>query len=92
LIKQYARLFEMEGVTLELRDDAMRTIAHKAMERKTGARGIRTIMEQVLLDTMYDLPSMRNVSKVVVDGSVIAGENKPLLIYEGLEKQAASGD
>ena len=92
LVKQYARLFEMEGVELELRDDAMRCIARKAMERKTGARGLRTIMEQVLLDTMYDLPSMRSVCKVVLDGSVIMGENKPYLIYEGFEKQAASGD
>jgi len=92
LVRQYARLFEMEGVELELRDDAMRCIAHKAMDRKTGARGLRTIMEQVLLDTMYDLPSMSNVGKVVLDGSVIRGENKPFLIYEGLEKQAASGD
>jgi ATP-dependent Clp protease ATP-binding subunit ClpX len=92
LVKQYARLFEMEGVELELRDDALKSIARKAMERKTGARGLRTIMEQVLLDTMYDLPSMQNVGKVVVDGSVISGENKPFLIYEGIEKQAASGD
>jgi len=92
IIKQYARLFEMEGVELELRDDALRAVARKAMERKTGARGLRTIMEQVLLDTMYDLPSMHNVGKVVVDASVIAGENKPFLIYEGVEKQAASGD
>ncbi|WP_295622589.1 ATP-dependent Clp protease ATP-binding subunit ClpX [uncultured Lamprocystis sp.] len=92
LVRQYARLFEMEGVELELRDDAMRCIAHKAMDRKTGARGLRTIMEQVLLDTMYDLPSMSNVGKVVLDGSVIRGENKPFLIYEGLEKQVASGD
>ncbi len=92
LIKQYARLFEMEGVELELREDALRGVARRAMERKTGARGLRTIMEQVLLDTMYDLPSMHNVGKVVVDASVIAGENKPFLIYEGVEKQAASGD
>ncbi|WP_295388799.1 ATP-dependent Clp protease ATP-binding subunit ClpX [uncultured Thiodictyon sp.] len=92
LVKQYARLFEMEGVELELRDDAMRCIAKKAMERKTGARGLRTIMEQVLLDTMYDLPSMKSVCKVVLDGSVIMGENRPFLIYEGLEKQVASGD
>ena len=92
LVRQYARLFEMEGVELELRDDAMRCIAHKAMDRKTGARGLRTIMEQVLLDTMYDLPSMSNVGKVVLDGSVIRGENKPFLIYEGIEKQAASGE
>lgn len=92
LIKQYGRLFEMEGVELDLRDDAIRCVAKKAMERKTGARGLRTIMEQVLLDTMYDLPSMRSVCKVVLDGSVIMGENKPFLIYEGREKQVASGD
>ncbi len=91
LVKQYARLFEMEGVQIEIRDDALRGIAHKAMDRKTGARGLRTIMEQVLLDTMYDLPSMDHVSKVVIDSSVIAGENKPLLIYDGIEKQAAVG-
>jgi ATP-dependent Clp protease ATP-binding subunit ClpX len=93
LIKQYARLFEMEGVELELREDALRSIARKAMDRKTGARGLRTIMEQVLLDTMYDLPSMQDVSKVVVDASVISGENKPFLIYRGTPaKQAAAGD
>ena len=92
LIKQYGRLFEMEGVELDLRDDAIRCVAKKAMERKTGARGLRTIMEQVLLDTMYDLPSMRSVCKVVLDGSVIMGENKPFLLYEGREKQVASGD
>jgi ATP-dependent Clp protease ATP-binding subunit ClpX len=93
LIKQYRRLFEMEGCELELRDDALRSIARKAMERKTGARGLRTIMEQVLLDIMYDLPSMLNVCKVVVDGSVIAGENAPFVIYEGVDKQlAASSD
>ena len=67
LVKQYGRLFEMESCELELREDALRAIARKAMDRKTGARGLRTILEQVLLDTMYDLPSMENVSKVVVD-------------------------
>ncbi|GAB0148637.1 MULTISPECIES: ATP-dependent Clp protease ATP-binding subunit ClpX [Marichromatium] len=92
LVRQYARLFEMEDVEIELREDALRAIATKAMERKTGARGLRTIMEQVLLDTMYELPSMEHVSKVVIDASVIAGENKPFLIYDGMEKQAASGD
>jgi ATP-dependent Clp protease ATP-binding subunit ClpX len=92
LVKQYARLFEMEGVQLEIRDDALREIARKAMERKTGARGLRTIMEQVLLDTMYDLPSMEHVSKVVIDASVIGGENKPFLIYEGVERQAVAAD
>jgi ATP-dependent Clp protease ATP-binding subunit ClpX len=92
LIKQYRRLFDMEGCELELREDALRSIAHKAMERKTGARGLRTIMEQVLLDIMYDLPSMRNVCKVVVDDSVIAGENAPFLIYDGVDKQLAVSD
>jgi ATP-dependent Clp protease ATP-binding subunit ClpX len=92
LVKQYRRLFDMEGCELELRDDALRSIAHKAMERKTGARGLRTIMEQVLLDVMYDLPSMDNVCKIVVDGSVISGENEPFVIYEGGEKQLAVSD
>ncbi|HDK37824.1 MAG TPA: ATP-dependent Clp protease ATP-binding subunit ClpX, partial [Thiolapillus brandeum] len=81
LIKQYQRLFEMEGAELEIREDALRSIARKAMERKTGARGLRTILEHVLLDIMYDLPSMENVSKVVIDQSVIDGENDPYIIY-----------
>ncbi len=92
LVKQYGRLFEMEDCELEFRDDALRSIAHKAMERKTGARGLRTIMEQVLLDTMYDLPSMENVAKVVVDEGVVAGESTPYIIFEGGEKQAAASD
>jgi ATP-dependent Clp protease ATP-binding subunit ClpX len=94
LHKQYSRLFSMEGCELELREDALRAIAVKAMERKTGARGLRTIMEQVLLDIMYDLPSMDSVSKVVVDSSVILGENKPFVIYDGGEQQqlAAAAD
>jgi ATP-dependent Clp protease ATP-binding subunit ClpX len=92
LTKQYARLFEMEGCDLELRADALRAIARKAMDRKTGARGLRTIMEQVLLDIMYDLPSTDNVSKVVVDGSVVSGENDPFVIYDGVDKQLAVSD
>ncbi|MCG7867713.1 MAG: ATP-dependent Clp protease ATP-binding subunit ClpX [Candidatus Thiodiazotropha taylori] len=92
LSKQYARLFEMEGCELELRDDALRAIARKAMARKTGARGLRTILEQVLLDTMYDLPSMDEVTKVVVDEGVIAGESDPLMIYENNDKQIAASD
>ncbi len=90
LVKQYGRLFEMEGCELELREDALHAIARKAMARKTGARGLRTIMEQMLLDTMYDLPSMENVSKVVVDESVIAGDSAPYMIFEGGEKQLAA--
>jgi len=92
LTKQYARLFQMEGCGLELRDDALTAIARKAMDRKTGARGLRTIMEQALLDIMYDLPSMDDVSKVVVDGSVISGENDPFIIYDGGEQQLAASD
>jgi ATP-dependent Clp protease ATP-binding subunit ClpX len=93
LTKQYARLFEMEGCELEIRDDALRAIARKAMARKTGARGLRTILEQVLLDTMYDLPSMDEVTKVVIDEAVISGETNPLMLFESGEKQiAASSD
>jgi ATP-dependent Clp protease ATP-binding subunit ClpX len=90
LTKQYARLFDMEDCELEFREDALRAIARKAMERKTGARGLRTIMEKVLLDTMYDLPSMEDVSKVVIDESVIEGENDPYIIFESGDKLAAS--
>ncbi len=87
LTKQYARLFEMEDCELEMREDALRAIARKAMERKTGARGLRTIMEKVLLDIMYDLPSMEDVCKVVIDESVIKGENSPYIIFDGSDKQ-----
>ena len=91
LSKQYTRLFEMEGSEIEFRDDALRAVARKAMERKTGARGLRSIVEHVLLDTMYDLPSFDNVAKVVVDAGVITGESEPLIIFEG-EKQRAASD
>jgi len=87
LVRQYTRLFEMEGCEIELREGALREVARKAMERKTGARGLRTILEQTLLDTMYDLPSLEGVKKVIVDESVIAGDNAPFLLYEGGEKQ-----
>ena len=82
LTKQYARLFEMEGVELEFRPEALKAVAERALERKTGARGLRSILEGVLLDTMYDIPSETSVSKVVVDESVIEGSSKPLRIYE----------
>ena len=81
LIKQYQRLFQMEECDLEFRDDALLSIAKKAMERKTGARGLRTLLEKTLLDTMYDLPSADDIDKVVIDKSVIESSNKPLLIY-----------
>jgi len=90
VVKQFKKLFEMEDCELEVRDDALRAIAHKAMARKTGARGLRTIMENVLLDSMYDLPSTDNVVKIVVDEAVINGEAKPYMIYEGSKR--ASGD
>ena len=87
LTKQYQKLFEMEGCDLEFRDDALRAIAQRAMQRKTGARGLRTILESVLLDTMYDLPAMTNASKVVVDEGVVTGETKPYVIYESEDTQ-----
>ncbi len=90
LTKQYAKLFEMEGVEIQFRDDALRAIARKAQERKTGARGLRSIMEAVLLDTMYKIPSLEKVSKVIIDAAVIEGESEPLLMYENIEQQSKS--
>ena len=92
LVKQYAHLFDMESVELEFRPDALKAIAAKALERKTGARGLRSILEGVLLDTMYDIPSMDDVSKVVVDEGVILGDAQPLLIYEAAESPKAAPD
>ncbi|MFN3586131.1 MAG: ATP-dependent protease ATP-binding subunit ClpX, partial [Moraxellaceae bacterium] len=89
LTKQYQKLFAMEGVELEFRNEALRAVAHRAMERKTGARGLRSILEGTLLATMYDLPSQENVSKVVVDEKTIAGEAEPLLIYESPDPVAS---
>ena len=85
LTKQYKKLFEMEGVEIEFREDALEAVAKKAMKRKTGARGLRSILENVLLDTMYELPSMHGVSKVVIDSAAVNGETKPLLIFENTE-------
>jgi ATP-dependent Clp protease ATP-binding subunit ClpX len=84
ITKQFKRLFELEGVELEFRPDALTAVARKALARKTGARGLRTILEQVLLDTMFELPSMENVSKVVVDESVINSQSEPFIIYENV--------
>jgi ATP-dependent Clp protease ATP-binding subunit ClpX len=86
LTKQYEALFDMEGSEVDFRDGALRAVAHKALERKTGARGLRSIMEATLLDIMYQLPSMENVSKVVIDEGVINGDNDPILIYENSEQ------
>ncbi|MGH8599053.1 MAG: ATP-dependent Clp protease ATP-binding subunit ClpX [Burkholderiales bacterium] len=90
LLKQYQKMFSMEGAELELRDAALLAISRRALERKTGARGLRSILEQTLLDTMFDLPSMENVVKVVVDEGAIAGESPPILIYADQPKVAGS--
>ena len=90
LTKQYKKLFEMEGTELEFREDSLCAIAQKSMQRKTGARGLRTIVENVLLDTMYEIPSAENVSKVVIDKLVIEGENDPYFVYENKKKVASS--
>ena len=92
LTKQYAKLFEMEACELEFREDALRAVAVKAVERKTGARGLRSILEQSLLDTMYELPSLEDAAKVVVDESAINGESKPLVMYESSEIPKAAPD
>lgn len=89
LIKQYSKLFRMEGVEIEFRQEALRAIAKKAMVRKAGARGLRSILEHVLLDTMYELPAIEGLSKVVIDEAVIKGESSPLLIYENAEQSRA---
>jgi ATP-dependent Clp protease ATP-binding subunit ClpX len=90
LIKQYQKLFAMEGVELEVRPSALAAIARKALKRKTGARGLRSILEAVLLDTMYELPTMANVSKVVIDEGMIEGSTQPILIYADQPKVASS--
>ena len=92
LTKQYSKLFEMESCELEFREDALRAVARKAVERKTGARGLRSIMEQSLLDTMYDLPSLEGAAKVVVDEGAIRGESSPLVMYESTEVSKAAPD
>jgi ATP-dependent Clp protease ATP-binding subunit ClpX len=90
LLKQYQKMFGMEAVELEVREQALKAIAKKALARKTGARGLRSIIELTLLDTMFDLPSMENVVKVVIDEGVIHGDTKPLLIYSDQPKVAGS--
>ena len=92
LLKQYSAMFEMEGVELDMRRDASEEIAQKALARKTGARGLRSIIENILLDTMYSIPTAKNVSKVVIDASVVRGESDPLLVYEGSDPKLAAGE
>lgn len=92
LTKQYQKMFEMEGAELEFRTEALRSIAQRATERKTGARGLRSILEHVLLDTMYELPSIEHLDKVVIEKSVIEDGAKPLYIYEGTDARTASSE
>ncbi|MFN0041183.1 MAG: ATP-dependent Clp protease ATP-binding subunit ClpX [Burkholderiales bacterium] len=90
LLKQYQRMFHMEGVELEMRAEALKAVATKALARRTGARGLRSILEHVLLDIMYDLPSLNNVEKVVVDEAMILGDTRPMLLYSDKPKVAGS--
>ncbi len=91
LVKQYVKLFKMENVDLEFRETALRLVAKKALERKTGARGLRSILEHTLLEIMYDLPSLKNLSKVVIDDGVILNNATPILIYEDKPSEEAVG-
>jgi ATP-dependent Clp protease ATP-binding subunit ClpX len=90
LVKQYQALLDMEGVELEIRPNALSAIAKKAIARKTGARGLRSIIEHALMDVMYDLPSLENVQRVVIDESTINGDGKPLMLYQEASEKAAS--
>jgi len=90
LVKQYRKLFEMEDCGLDIHPDALNLIARCAIERKTGARGLRTVLENVLLDTMYELPSSESVTKIVIDENVVRGKNQPYLVYRTEEKQCAT--
>jgi ATP-dependent Clp protease ATP-binding subunit ClpX len=92
ITKQYQKMFEIEGCEIEFREDSLSAVAKKAMARKTGARGLRTILENTLLEIMYDLPAMDNVSKIVVDAAVIEGHAQPYVIYEGGEMQRVASD
>jgi ATP-dependent Clp protease ATP-binding subunit ClpX len=88
LVKQYSKLLGMEGVELEIRPSALKAIAQKALKRKTGARGLRSILELALIDTMYELPNQTNVEKVVIDESTILENKPPLMVYRDLAKKA----
>ncbi len=91
LVKQYQRLFEMEDVRLEFAEDAMKSIAHKAIARKTGARGLRSIMEAILLDPMFELPGLQGVDQIVINKEVVEGRTQPLYIYSDRRGEASSG-
>ncbi|MEA2880358.1 MAG: ATP-dependent Clp protease ATP-binding subunit ClpX, partial [Hyphomicrobiales bacterium] len=91
LVKQYQRLFEMENIDLTLAEEALGAISRKAIDRKTGARGLRSIMEGILLDTMFDLPSLEGVEEVVISKEVVEGTARPLYIYADRSDRAAEG-
>ena len=92
LVKQYQRLFEMEDVRLELSDEALKAIARKAILRKTGARGLRSIMEAILLESMFELPSLVGVSEIVINREVVEGRAQPLHIYSDRRGDVGTGD
>lgn len=92
LVKQYRKLFEMENVALEFRETALQSIAESCVEKKTGARGLRSILEKTLLDTMYELPSLSHVAKVIIDEATIRGEGKPIIIYENQQQQQSAAE
>ena len=90
LVKQYGRLFEMEGVKLNFTEDALRVVAARAIQRKTGARGLRSIMEQILINTMFDLPGLDGVEEVVINGEIAEGRANPLFLYGKERAEAGS--
>ncbi|MCD6038921.1 MAG: clpX [Gammaproteobacteria bacterium] len=92
LVKQYHKLFEMDGAALEFREPALQLIAGHCLEKKTGARGLRSILEKILLDTMYELPSLAYVAKVIIDEKAVTGETKPIIMYQNSEQVSAVAD
>jgi ATP-dependent Clp protease ATP-binding subunit ClpX len=92
LTKQYRKLFEMEGSALEFRDAALQAIAEKCLQKKTGARGLRSILEKTLLNIMYELPSLSNVKKIIVDEASILGQSEPIIMYENMEQAIATNE
>jgi ATP-dependent Clp protease ATP-binding subunit ClpX len=91
LVKQYQRLFEMEDVHLEFNEEALKAIAHKAIQRKTGARGLRSIMEAILLDPMFELPGLAGVSEIVINKEVVEGRAKPLYVHSDRRGDVSTG-
>ena len=90
LVKQYCRLFEMENVSLRFTDDALKAISSRAIKRKTGARGLRSILEEILLNTMFDLPDIKGISEVVINDDTVLKGSEPLMIFEDVSGKPAS--